>query len=419
MKLRKVIALALITSLLIPLSPATAAVKAGAVCKKAGIKSVVAGKTFTCVKSGKKLVWRILSAKIAQDDRWYAWSFRYDNKDKLERKSSTSTSWSSEATRPGQVIDPVRSLAFDKIQQYIASIKTPRVEFKVNFSPNVTLDAQKTILRYFEKSMDFFRAALPENSRLETVIATEKDDEYIKTKILEIEKNSPSGYDTYERTKSMFQQFAIANPFDTSGGGTVGTTSQPNVSLYLGAVCSCFKGEHVLMFNIPHEVTHYFQFATTPSVKKQNLISINGQLTEPKIYIPLLLMEGSANTIGSALIVEHVGWYSDQMDWHVGRLKSSGFMSEIASKEDALKLLLEFDSWLPSKNQQAPYILGQLQYEFFISKYGVQAFLDLFKNIEKFGDYERAIEVTIGKTKSEFYFESAEYVMRSFNRVKQ
>jgi hypothetical protein len=34
-----------------------AAVKAGSTCSKAGIKSVSAGKTYTCVKSGKKLVW--------------------------------------------------------------------------------------------------------------------------------------------------------------------------------------------------------------------------------------------------------------------------------------------------------------------------------------------------------------------------
>jgi hypothetical protein len=39
------------------LIPATAAAKAGAKCNKAGITSVAAGKTFTCVKSGKKLVW--------------------------------------------------------------------------------------------------------------------------------------------------------------------------------------------------------------------------------------------------------------------------------------------------------------------------------------------------------------------------
>lgn len=45
-------------SLSLPLFPATAATKAGAKCTKVGIKSVVGNKTFTCVKSGKKLIWK-------------------------------------------------------------------------------------------------------------------------------------------------------------------------------------------------------------------------------------------------------------------------------------------------------------------------------------------------------------------------
>jgi hypothetical protein len=40
-----------------PLMPAEAAVKAGAACSKAGVKSVASGKTYTCIKSGKKFVW--------------------------------------------------------------------------------------------------------------------------------------------------------------------------------------------------------------------------------------------------------------------------------------------------------------------------------------------------------------------------
>jgi hypothetical protein len=37
--------------------PAFAAVKAGAKCNKAGLTSIASGKTYTCIKSGKKLVW--------------------------------------------------------------------------------------------------------------------------------------------------------------------------------------------------------------------------------------------------------------------------------------------------------------------------------------------------------------------------
>jgi len=46
----------LIFALVAPLN-ANAAIKAGASCKKAGQTSTVAGKKYTCVKSGKKLVW--------------------------------------------------------------------------------------------------------------------------------------------------------------------------------------------------------------------------------------------------------------------------------------------------------------------------------------------------------------------------
>jgi M6 family metalloprotease-like protein len=48
---------ALIIPMVLVSSNSYAAVKAGSSCSKVGIKSVSAGKTYTCVKSGKKLVW--------------------------------------------------------------------------------------------------------------------------------------------------------------------------------------------------------------------------------------------------------------------------------------------------------------------------------------------------------------------------
>ena len=49
--------IALVLPMVLVSSNSYAAVKAGSSCTKAGIKSVSAGKTYTCVKSGKKLVW--------------------------------------------------------------------------------------------------------------------------------------------------------------------------------------------------------------------------------------------------------------------------------------------------------------------------------------------------------------------------
>jgi len=53
--------LSVVLALSTTLIPANAAAKAGAKCTKAGNKEVVKGKTYTCVKSGKKLVWKLNS----------------------------------------------------------------------------------------------------------------------------------------------------------------------------------------------------------------------------------------------------------------------------------------------------------------------------------------------------------------------
>ena len=54
---KRLIAFLSILSLSLPLTPVNAAVKVGAKCTKVGITSVASSKTYTCIKSGKKLVW--------------------------------------------------------------------------------------------------------------------------------------------------------------------------------------------------------------------------------------------------------------------------------------------------------------------------------------------------------------------------
>ncbi len=53
----RLIVIVFILPLVLSAPSSFAAVKAGNSCNKAGIKNVSAGKTYTCVKSGKKLVW--------------------------------------------------------------------------------------------------------------------------------------------------------------------------------------------------------------------------------------------------------------------------------------------------------------------------------------------------------------------------
>lgn len=57
MRFKKTTIALLLTLISVNVTPVQAAVKAGATCKKVGITSIASGKTFTCIKSGKKLVW--------------------------------------------------------------------------------------------------------------------------------------------------------------------------------------------------------------------------------------------------------------------------------------------------------------------------------------------------------------------------
>lgn len=57
MKLKRTVLILIASSIILNIAPVQAAVKAGASCKAAGIKSVASGKTYTCIKTGKKLVW--------------------------------------------------------------------------------------------------------------------------------------------------------------------------------------------------------------------------------------------------------------------------------------------------------------------------------------------------------------------------
>lgn len=58
MKLRHFLGLLLVTSLSVGvIQSAQAAIKPGAACKKAGLMSLEGSKVYTCVKSGKKLIW--------------------------------------------------------------------------------------------------------------------------------------------------------------------------------------------------------------------------------------------------------------------------------------------------------------------------------------------------------------------------
>jgi hypothetical protein len=55
--MRRLVICILVVTLTINCNFASAAVKAGSSCSKIGAKATVSGKKYTCIKSGKKMIW--------------------------------------------------------------------------------------------------------------------------------------------------------------------------------------------------------------------------------------------------------------------------------------------------------------------------------------------------------------------------
>lgn len=424
-------ALLAICASMLPTLNAAPAARAGAVCAKKGAVQVVGSKKFTCKTVGKKLQWdkgvtfskpaaKSPTAAPAEviDTKWYGWNFRINSAGILERKGGPVTNWSSAAGRTGQSIDPIREKAFEEIQKYSKSAQSKEVTVNFAFGPNMESGAAATYRSYFDSSIKFFASRIPTGTVLNVLVVTEKDDEFTKSSLLKFLGNQGQATEIFERNKPWIHQFDTLGK-QSSGGGGVSAFGPGEPLLYFGYVCSCFSSEDLLMYNVAHEITHYFQFATTPNVRKQNFTGNYPNWVEGKVYIPSSLIEGSANTLGSSILVQHVGWYSDMMDWHLGRYKRNGKITSISSAGEAIDLMKATKSWYlePTGLGDLNYPLGQLIWEFYISKYGMRSYLDLFDNIEKYGEFDIALQKTENISESDFYTSAAPYVMKAFNAV--
>jgi hypothetical protein len=123
---KRLIALLVITPLLLSsqIYASNAAAKAGAKCSKLGSKSVVGSKTFTCIKSGNKLIW-----------------------DKGITKSNSSGTASS--------LSAGIKAAIDSFGQFPKSNKAPQ-EISFNFGPNADKETSDLIVKNATATMGSF-----------------------------------------------------------------------------------------------------------------------------------------------------------------------------------------------------------------------------------------------------------------------
>ena len=140
----RLIALLVISPLLFSslLSTSHAAAKAGAKCKKEGIKTVVGKTTFTCIKSGKKLVW----AKGVSSNS------------SSGKASPSATPTPSQTQTPNVTPSTVRAgvkAVLDSFAQFPKSKDAPQ-EISFIFGPNADKDTSDLIVKNATATMGLF-----------------------------------------------------------------------------------------------------------------------------------------------------------------------------------------------------------------------------------------------------------------------
>jgi hypothetical protein len=348
------------------LIPANAAAKAGAKCTKAGITSVAAGKTFTCVKSGKKLVWNKGVTKSTKAIAAAPTSFSnlYEN-----RNGIAYAAWKSTADS-------------------IAAGKSNVVNLKIYIGPNTTAPKYKTPeIAIGLVSKAFSKYKTPEN--VHVIQYSVADVQWAEDKVKSIVDTA--SYNELNRNENGRLVDSNCGKTDCFGAKQVSTRSGIAFVLQGVPTGDFFDPIRVARLELgqldAHEFTHAMQRAT--------IIGL-----QTKEWQNNWILEGSAE-LAQNLVMSYKS-YDEYMKWR--KLDSQDFYGKNT------KITTSFmTSYLAAtgaeecRNNNEPcykYNLGSRIVEIFVALKGPGVMLDLFREYAVQG-FEPAFQSIFGVTWAE------------------
>ncbi len=364
------IGLALVLQVSILTPPAFSAPKAGAKCSKVGSTSSTSSKTYTCIKSGKKLIWN-----------------------KGVSKSTATKSTPAPALTPVEIAISIDNLDLKGVPQKAyenveAVLKTrPRTTYTPTFllSPGVNQARVDQEISGLNRAIDLWQPYfLPD--KFQVVYVVTGDEEWLENKSREMSLSSmvpPGDTWTIWMKKSSNCGFAMAG----SGNG---------IPTFVQCLGRPYGGGN--RQTGPHEYTHLFQEGV-------------GQIS--KAYQIPWYTEGSASFFGWTLgFYPYQATSSERIDWLNNLYRNMGpeAKSDLSSKD-----LVKFKSRMRSLNREAvnsstSYWAGGLATEVLVALYGFDKFVDLTKNLASTSSMSDLLIKTYGFDEDYFYEKLAPYV---------
>jgi hypothetical protein len=346
----------------LPLTPVNAAVKAGGTCSKAGITSVAASKTYTCIKSGKKLVWNKGVVVAASNPTPTATPTTAANYATLWEKYSwvKPTSSSSVATS-----------ATDKFKAYVAVTRTNGTVIKIAAQDG----ADQTLVGWVKDGANLVSKAFdyPKLSKpfLEVIGI---DRAWVEKTYID------NGYSENEAKNDRGRTFAEGAP--AFGGSTTNTYNSGVITRNNSLV----NDKLGMMQMAGHEFFHTVQERISGGVPSPDGLGI----------APQWFWEGPATFIGlqTASYLGLADYTAEGREMAVNRSNAPSTKPH---------LLSEATKNTGSPDAADPYGIGAIATELLVANVGIEKFMEVYKNLGKKKKFADAFKTATGVELTDFY----------------
>jgi len=349
-------------SLSLPLIPAHAAVKAGGTCTQAGITSVASSKTYTCIKSGKKLVWNKGVVVAASNPTPAATPTTAANYATLWEKYSWVKPTSSSS---------VASAATDKFKAYVALTRTNSTVIKIaaqDGSDQTLVGWVKDGANLVSKAFDYPKLSKP----FLEVIAIDRA--WLEKTYIE------NGYSENEAKNDRGRAFADGAP---AFGGSTTNTYNSGVIRKNNLLVNDKLG---MMQMAGHEFFHAVQERISGGVPSPDGLGL----------APQWFWEGPATFVGLQT-ASYLGWASYTTE---GREMAVARSNQLSTKSSQLS---EATKNTGAPDAPDPYGIGAIATEFLVANVGIEKFMEVYKNLGKKKKFADAFKTATGVELTDFY----------------
>ena len=341
------------TIILIPVN-AIAAAKPGATCSKLGVTSTVGGKKYTCIKSGKKLVWdkgALIPVKVAP------------------------ASLNEASIDYGQV----PYWAFKKSAEVINKSTVKSLNYKVLIGPNT-----RPINEIPQIALGLVSKMFPHydfNREFVLIYFNFTDQQWAQEKFIQYIGNS-GGYDTSNEVVKV-----CSSVLNCNSAAQVSNHDNGMAVLLISASESSKNDRHFYSGTMEaHEFFHAYQ----------NTLFFG--LNRASNQLPRWLLEGSASFVELASI------YSNDFNAYLtnkGNLLVQLHYQKAFKENDLIKFLdapslgTDWSSW-DSYNPQRVYDIGMLATEIMVAAKGPECILEQYKLVANGMSYKEAFQKVFG-----------------------